>query len=177
MTSTLGDHLSVITSKLYGTKFDLFPSLNALKEIYHPSAWLICSHNGAQLWFLPAAPEVPRGSQTKIIGSWKSIPGSKFSSRRRQLLADVIFSYNGLNQLKTLEEWFSNFLDNFGLPSFISEVNGRTRTNLSSLLGLFMLFLRDLLHKSKLRDQTVVYLQHQSYRSCCRMMGPANLQN
>ena len=58
--STQGDHFEMVASKLSGTQSRLALSLYALKEFCRPSAWLTCSRNRARLWFLSAAPGVPK---------------------------------------------------------------------------------------------------------------------
>ena len=64
---TLENYFSVITSKQSRTQLRLSQSLYALREICCPSAWLISSCNGAPLWFLSAAPEVPHQSHILVL--------------------------------------------------------------------------------------------------------------
>ena len=55
-----GEHFEVVASKLSGTQSRLALRRYALKEFCRPSAWLTCSCNRARLWFLSAAPGVPK---------------------------------------------------------------------------------------------------------------------
>ena len=58
-----------LLSKQSARQFRLSLSLYALKEICCPSAWLISSHNRARLWFLSAAPGVPKRYPIQVL-SW-----------------------------------------------------------------------------------------------------------
>ena len=43
------------------------PEPLCLEGVCHPSAWLTCSRSQAQLWFLSAAPGVPKGSSIRVL--------------------------------------------------------------------------------------------------------------
>ena len=70
--STLEDHFAAVTSKLCGTQqvntVHTAPEPVCLERVCHPSAWFKCSRNGAWLWFLSAAPKVPKRSPEYYSG-------------------------------------------------------------------------------------------------------------
>ena len=62
-----GVRFAAVTSKLSGTQSRLFPESVCLERVCRPSAWLTCSGSRARLWFLSAAPGVPKQSPIQVL--------------------------------------------------------------------------------------------------------------